>query len=57
MHKGEEINPPGQRSYDYSKKYNINVNNPVVRNDSDIYSIKRVVQEALDEATLQFRRG
>jgi len=57
VHEGEEINPPGQRSYDLSKReININVNNPVIRDDSDITKIKRQVEMAFWEYTRQFKR-
>jgi hypothetical protein len=59
VHRGEEINPPGQRSYD-QRKYSptININNPIVRNDNDIYGIKKVVEQALEESNRQYdRRG
>ncbi|MBA7556539.1 hypothetical protein ES705_49251 [subsurface metagenome] len=59
IHRGEEINPPGQRSYDQRKYSNVvNVYNPVVRNDDDIYKIKKVVKDALDEDGRQsYRQG
>lgn len=61
VHRGEEINPPGQRSYDNRKSTyspTIHINNPVVRSDNDLVGIKGAVKEALDESAIQFdRRG
>lgn len=59
VHQGEEIRPPGQRSYD-QRKYSkiVNVYNPVVRNDDDIVKIKKVVKDALNEDDKQsYRQG
>jgi len=57
VHQGEEINPPGQRSYDQSKReINININNPIVRNDSDIPKIKQQVFIAMEEFVRQYGR-
>ena len=58
VHQGEEINPPGQRSYDQRKReINININNPVVRNDNDITKIKQQVEGAFWEFVRQFGRS
>ena len=58
VHEGEEINKPGQRSYDQSKReINININNPVVRNDNDITKIKQQVNVAFWEFIRQFKRS
>ena len=62
VHQGEEINPPGQRSYDKQNNNSysptINIINPVVRNDNDITKIRSEVNKALDEGKRQFlRRG
>lgn len=58
IHRGEEINPPGQRSYDQRKVYSptININNPVVRNDDDIDKIKRVVEDILNKDSREYLR-
>ena len=59
VHQGEEINPPGQRSYDQRKSYSptININNPIVRNDSDITKIKQQVNMAFQEFIRQYGRS
>ena len=61
VHKGEEINPPGQRSYDNSQRNyspTININNPIIRNDSDLTEIERMVNNALEKSARQYdRRG
>ena len=58
VHEGEEINKPGQRSYDQQKKeINININNPVVRNDNDITKIKQQVNMAFWEFIRQYGRS
>ena len=58
VHQGEEINPPGQRSYDQRKsEINININNPVVRNDNDITKIKQQVEVAFWEFVRQYGRS
>lgn len=51
VHRGEEINPPGQRSYDQRRVYspNINIYNPIIRNDDDINRMKRELQDVLDK--------
>jgi len=50
VHRGEEINPPGQRSYDKRKYSNVvNIYNPIVRNDDDINKIERLIQNILDK--------
>jgi hypothetical protein len=51
VHRGEEINPPGQRSYDQRKVYspNINIYNPIVRNDDDLNKIERLIKDILDK--------
>jgi len=58
IHEGEEINKPGQRSYDQRKReINININNPIVRNDDDIAKIKHQVNMAFQEFVRQYGRS
>ncbi|GAH70235.1 unnamed protein product, partial [marine sediment metagenome] len=59
IHEGEEINPPGQRSYDQRKSYSptVIINNPVIRNDDDIPKIRREVEKAFNEFTRQYGRS
>ncbi len=55
---GERVTPAAQNTYDQRKKeINININNPVVRNDNDITKIKQQVEVAFWEFVRQFGRS
>ena len=55
---GERVTPAAQNTYDQRKReININVNNPVVRNDSDITKIKQQVEVAFWEFIRQYGRS
>ncbi len=59
VHVGEEINPPGRRSYDQRKYSNVvNIYNPIVRSDDDINKIERSVKDILDrDSQERLRQG
>ena len=55
---GERVTPAAQNTYDQRKReINININNPVVRNDSDITKIRQQVDMAFQEFVRQFGRS
>jgi len=55
---GERVTPATQNTYDQRKReINININNPVVRNDNDITKIKQQVEVAFQEFTRQYGRS
>ncbi|MBA7577529.1 hypothetical protein ES708_19382 [subsurface metagenome] len=55
---GERVTPAAQNTYDQRKKeINININNPVVRNDNDITKIKQQVEVAFREFVRQYGRS
>ena len=55
---GERVTPAAQNTYDQRKReINININNPVVRNDNDITKIKQQVERAFEEFRRQFGRS
>ena len=55
---GERVTPAAQNTYDQRKKeINININNPVVRNDNDITKIKQQVEVAFWEFIRQYGRS
>lgn len=55
---GERVTPAAQNTYDQRKKeINININNPVVRNDNDITQIKQQVEMAFWEFVRQYGRS
>jgi len=56
VHEGEEINPPGKRSYDQSKSYSPTVN-ITVQGNGNAEEIKKVVEQALEESRRQYSRG
>ena len=55
---GEKVTPAAQNTYDQRKReINININNPVVRNDGDITKIKQQVNMAFWEFIRQYGRS
>ena len=55
---GEKVTPAAQNTYDQRKReINININNPVVRNDGDITKIKQQVEVAFWEFVRQYGRS
>jgi len=56
VHKGEAIIPANQNTNN-SFTPTININNPVVRNDSDLSAIQRMVEQALNDSKRQFSRS
>ncbi|GAI11257.1 unnamed protein product, partial [marine sediment metagenome] len=59
IHEGEEINPPGQRSYDQRKSYSptLIIEKIIVEGDGDESKIKRTMERAFEEFTRQFKRS
>ena len=59
IHEGEEINKPGQRSYDQRKSYSptLVIERIIVEGDGDESKIKRTMERAFEEFTRQFKRS
>jgi superfamily II helicase len=57
VHKGEAIIPANQNTNNNSFSPTININNPVVRNNSDLSSMKIMVEQVLDDKKRQFFRS
>jgi len=55
IHKGEEINPPGKRSYDQSKNFSPTVY-VTVQGDGDANKIKSIVEQTLNDMARQYSR-
>ena len=59
VHEGEEINKPGQRSYDQRKSYSptLVIQKIIVEGDGNESKIRRTVEKAFDEFVRQFGRS
>lgn len=59
IHEGEEINPPGQRTYDQRKNYSptLVIEKIIVEGNGDESKIRRTVDKAFQEFTRQFGRS
>ena len=59
IHEGEEINKPGQRSYDQRKSYSptLVIEKIIVEGDGNESKIRRTMERAFEEFTRQFGRS